>query len=280
MSERKDALELAAELRRSDRAYFAAAACHERVRGGIIHWMPGLQHLAAGCIVEPSLTDAPFHIFAADVSDFLRSIGSTLFRFYMPPADGRLEDSLTGAGFRQSIELAIVRRIPAGRYAPELDGGLSIRRVQSAADWLVKAGLAAAIDSLPDGKAADPSEWTDLERRKAQDGYGSFWIVELEGRACGTFGLSPSGRLLRLKNLAVHPAFRRHRVATGVIDFALTHAAANGFEWLGAFAIAGGAGERFYHACRFDVVGAQTEWSRPLAPAQTRRSAALPAPLC
>lgn len=260
-----EAAGLAAELRRSDWAYFVAAAECQPIAGGTVHWLAGLQHLAAGCIVVPNFADTSLEIFLSEASEFLTSIGSPLFRFYTASLDARLEKALVKAGFASSAELAVVRT--AKRMSgPIIPQELRIRPVTSESDWQVKARLAGRTTEFPDGKSADHLEWTELERRKAESGYGSFWIVEQEGFACGTFGLSRWGTILRLKNLAVDPASQRSGIASAAIDFASAHAAERGLEWLGAFALAGGKGEGLYRNCKFAFVGAQTEWSRVVAP--------------
>jgi GNAT superfamily N-acetyltransferase len=251
---------LTSELIQSDRAYFAAGARSDPIRGGTIRWMAGLQHLAAGCIVEPTDSSADPRRLAQDAEAMLQRIGSPFFRCYVPGFP-----IANVAGFECTTELAMVRSThatetrPTGVAVPHV----RLRPVREGSDWVAKRKLAEALQSLPDGKSANAKGWTELENRKAKGDYGRFWLAELDEQYCATFGLVKWGSVMRLKNLAVHPRFRRRGVGAAIIAAAIERANQSGCDWLGAFAIAGSGGEFLYRHCGLKVVGAQTEWLRP-----------------
>jgi GNAT superfamily N-acetyltransferase len=243
----------------SDRRYFAAGAEALEFAGGTLRWMPGLQHLAAGCLVEPARAVSPAE-FACAAAEAVASVGAPLLRFYLPdPQDHAAQ--WAEERFVPAVELAFARR-------PEPLAGLDleavVRAVITQADWTLKERLASAVESLPDGKPASAADWTALERRKSDAAYAQFYLVELDGEPCGAFALADCGPLLRLKNLAVHPGVRRRGIGRTAIDFALRHARDNGYQWVGAFGLEGGAGSRLYTGCDFEQVGSQTEWTRPI----------------
>lgn len=245
----------------SDRRYFVAGAERRSFPGGSVHWMPGLQQLAAGCIVEPTGSH-PVGEFAEAAREAVAAIGAPLLRFYSPDAADRGPD-WTAAGLAPAVELAMARR--PRPFLGEPGCAIDVRPVVTAADWTAKERLAAASEHRPDGKRVAAQDWTALERRKSDAGYARFYLAELDGRPCGSFGLADCGPLLRLKNIAVHPEFQRRGVARAMLDFALRHADENGFEWVGAFVLQNGSTGRLYPSCGFELVGSQIEWTGMVA---------------
>lgn len=253
--------QLASRLVESDAQYFAAGAASRPFPGGVVRWIPGLQHLAAGCIVEADGSASCAVEFLEAAGDAVAAVGAPLLRFYSAGLGELWETELAEEGLLSAVELAFARRPEP--FFPAVGGALPVRAVTGPADWARKEKLARAAADLPDGKVATAREWTRLERAKAAAGYATFFIVEVDGTACGAFALAECGPLLRLKNLLVHSAFRNRGVGRAAVDYALRHASANGFQWVGAFGLEGGAGSRLYTRCGFDLVGSQTEWTRP-----------------
>lgn len=267
--------ELARMLIESDRAYFAAGAECLEFDGGRLRWMPGLQHLAAGCIVEPDGSVAADR-FPDAAREAVGAVGAPLLRLYLPQGHGGDAEWIQ-QGFAPAVELAYARR---PQPLPGLDPAVAICRLVTPADWAAKETLAAAMDNLPDGKPASAADWTLLERRKSEAGYARFYLAEIDGQPCGTFGLADCRPLLRLKNLAVHPGFRRQGISRAILHFARQLAFDESFEWLGAFALEGGAGSRLYASDGFELVGAQTEWTMPVAARAAPAAAAQGAAAC
>jgi GNAT superfamily N-acetyltransferase len=255
----------------SDRSYFVAGAQCRQFRGGAVYWMPGLQHLGAGCIVEPAGSLPPGD-FAEAASEAVAALGSPLVRFYCAEAPNRGPE-WARAGLLPAVELALARR--PRPFMRDLTCSIDVRPVMTAADWAMKEQLATSSGRRPDGRVVSASDWTALERRKSEAGYAQFYIAELEGVPCATFGLADCGPLLRLKNLAVHPDFQRRGIARAILDFALRHADAHDFAWFGVFALQDGPSGDLYPSCGFEPICALTEWARPIA-APTPVSVAAP----
>ncbi len=244
----------------TDEDYFAAAAEEVHFPGGRLLRMPGLEQVPAGCVAVPETVTAAF---LAEASERASEAGASLLRFYTPMGDPVPQ----GSGLHSSIEHGYILAASA-RTNDFLSSGTAaakVRPVRGEDDWRRKLELATALEQLPDGKQAAAAAWTELERRKCDAGYMAAYLIEIDGEAVGAFALARRGDLLRLKNLLVHPAFRSRGLARAAVRHAVAHARDNGFEWVGAFAIAEGAGQKLYERCGFAAVTGQVEWSRPLA---------------
>jgi GNAT superfamily N-acetyltransferase len=250
--------EVAALLVESDRRYFAAGSEALAFPGGVLRWIPGLQHVAAGCILEWAGSVAADR-FAQAALGATTTIGAPLLRFYSSGGSRELASAWEEQGFEPGIELAYACR---PEPIPSDMASLRFRPVVTPGDWAVKEALAAAGEDPPDGKHASPGDWTMLERRKSEAGYALFYLAERDGVPCAAFGLSDCGPLLRVKNVAVHPDFRRQGVGRALLAFAQRHALHHGYEWVGVFALEGGDGARLYSGCGFQLVGSQTEWTK------------------
>ena len=259
-------------LLRTDAEYFAAAAEELRFTGGRLLRMRGLEQVPAGCI---AVADKVTPAFLAQASELASASGASLLRFYTPLGDATSEGQLLDAGLDCSVEHGFA--IAAGQETKDFLSigtvAAEVRPVRGDGDWRRKLELAASLEQLPDGKQATAAAWTELERRKCEAGYMEAYLIELDDQACGAFAMAPRGGLLRLKNLVVHPDYRGRGLARAAVRHAVGHAGENGFEWVGAFAIAGGTGQRLYERCGFAAITSQVEWSRPLGRQAARRSA-------
>ena len=259
---------------RTDEDYFAAGAEEVRFGGGRLFRMPGLEQVPAGCIAVPETSSLP-EPFLGEAADRASETGALLLRFYTPVTDAIAEDELLRAGLDRSVEHGYViapREDPCDFLLGGTDAA-RVRLVRDDGDWRRKLDLATALEQLPDGKQAAANAWTELERGKCQAGYMDAFLIEIDGEARGAFALARRDALLRLKNLVVHPDFRGCGLARAAVRHALDQARANGLEWVGAFALADGAGQKLYERCGFTAITSQVEWSRPLARQAARRSA-------
>jgi GNAT superfamily N-acetyltransferase len=265
--DRKTRANLTEDLFRSDQIYFAAGAVQTPFPGGTLLSVPGLEHVPAGCVILPREPITATEEFVAEASIRARSTGASLLRFYTRAVDANVQDKLLAAGLHASPEYAFVRSAAEGQREPPRRPTLplEIRPVRSEVDWEAKAGLAASMVLSPDGKACVSADWTNLERRKCASGYMDMWLVEVDGVACGAFGLAGAGRLLRLKNLVVHPSVRRIGIGAAIICFALEQARARSFPWVGVYGLPGHAGSALYGRAEFQFIGEQIEWTRRIA---------------
>jgi GNAT superfamily N-acetyltransferase len=133
--------------------------------------------------------------------------------------------------------------------------------------WEAKLALHRAARAGPDGHDTPPEAWVELERRKAEAGaFRPYLLVPGARRApehaLGAVAYAPCGRLLRLKNLVVHPDHRRRGVGTAAVALGAQLAKSLGERTLGVFAIAGDIGERLYRRRGLQEIVRQTEWMR------------------
>jgi hypothetical protein len=250
----------------SDTAYFAAGARRSAIPGGTIHWLPGLQHLAIGCIVElgddTRLRAAP-SAWAASVAPVLKELGATSLRFYtQDPND--CHAALERAGLKPVTELAFACAVPAPADPAWFADGAEIAEATSAADWADKQRLAEQMAGSLYGKEVPAEAWTRMERRKVEAGYMSCWLVRMDGEVCGSFGLAERRPLLRLKNVLVGPKHRRRGLARTMVAFGLSEAWRRKLHF-GCYAFPGEVGAHLYASCGMSIVGSQTEWTAPLA---------------
>lgn len=106
----------------------------------------------------------------------------------------------------------------------------------------------------------------ELERRKSGSGEFQPFLIQLGNEVRGGVATLGMGSLLRMKNLVVHPDFRRNGVGRAVVTRLRTAASDRGLA-LGCFAIAGEVGERLYRAVELRPVTLVVEWSRSLVAA-------------
>ena len=256
-------IELARDLLESDVRYFEWGANVEDLDGASLAWMPGLQGMPAGCVVQ--LTD-PIRIatrtpggldaWLGALERRLERLGCPRLRLYLQIRDDTAEETLACRGYASRIERGMVYTAPP----PAAPSGIALHRIESEADWAAKAELHAACPVGADGYAVSATEWTILERRKAEAGTLEFFLLVMDGRVCGSIGFAPCTAIARLKNVIVHPAYRRQHVASRGLQLLCRLAADRGKRGLGAFVIVGEPHEDLYARCGFRPVTEQIEW--------------------
>jgi ribosomal protein S18 acetylase RimI-like enzyme len=277
----------ALRLAQNDAAYFAAGAQRRAIPGGNVLWMPGLAHLPIGCVVEVADSAACVAspaAFLSAASDALVELGAKWLRFYTQDSDRACDVAFAGTGLTASVELAFVCAAKPPR-ADWMTEGLRIRRTASKADWRARAQFAEKLGEAFFRKDVPPADWVEMERRKAEAGYMSCWLVRSGDEICASFGLAEFGSLLRLKNVLVSRDYRRRGIGRSIVAFGLSRAAARGFEDFGCYTFPGTSAVDLYQACGMTVVGSQTEWLGPLeriiaAQASGARAAVLAAASC
>lgn len=86
------------------------------------------------------------------------------------------------------------------------------------------------------------------------------YLVCRDGEVCGTVGAMEVGDLLRLKNLVVHPEWRRHGIGQATVEALRREAVCLGKGAFGCFALLNGAGQRLYERAGLTIATQQVEW--------------------
>jgi GNAT superfamily N-acetyltransferase len=267
-AEPRSAASLAGELLDSDRRYFESAAVLEPAGGATIARVPGLERVSAGCVVQqvdPSVLPRDPARWIELVEQRLLGHGCRRARFYLTGRHPALEAALLARGYRPQDEtgyVIVVDGRPAGRRAdaPTVD----LRPVTTADDWAAKLALHRLAGAGPDGHDSEPDAWVELERVRTTAGWMRPFFIVSRGAICGVVALASSEVLLRLKNLVIHPSWRRMGIGTAVLHRAQAIAWREGWAGVGAFALAGDPAEQMYRNAGYDPVARQTEWMRPL----------------
>jgi GNAT superfamily N-acetyltransferase len=261
---------LAAELLESDRTYFESAAVLEAAGGATIARVPGLERVSAGCVVhrvDPSVLPRDPARWIELIEHRLLGHGCRRARFYLTGRHPALEAALLARGYRPQDETGYVLAVTARPITTRTQHPVAeLRPVTSPDDWAAKVALQRLAGTGPDGHDSDPEAWAELERLRSAAGWMRPFFIVSRGAICGVIGLSAGASLLRLKNLVVHPSWRRMGIATAVLQRAYAIAWREGWAGVGAFALAGDPAEQLYVNAGYEAATRQTEWMRPLGP--------------
>ena len=256
----------AAALLESDRRYFEAGAEIVAVPGAAIALLRGAESLASGCVVQridsarlEASSHAAVESWLGDLESRLRSIGAARARLYVERTGATLAATLSRRGYRRRVEHGFVRESGG---AGESD--LELEPADDDAGWSRRLDLVRRAGAVPDGLAADPGLWIEMERRRTRAGYMRPFLVRRGDGVVAIAGAAPCGPLLRLKNVVVDPGHRRRGVATALAVRFARLAAEEGFSAAGCFAIEGDPGMGIYGPAGYRAVTSQDEWVREL----------------
>lgn len=244
----------------TDTEYFGADAeiVHD-VLGTRITVMSGLEDLAAGCLApafDSVAAEADPRMWRQAFESAVRAVGGGQFRLYVDAPAPNLVAHLLAHDYLMREEVILLRDGPA--KAPE---NLRLVEVEDSIAWAAKVQLDAVGGTQPDGHSYRADRWAEFEHRKWRSGALRYFIAELDGRPVATMGSMQRGDLIRVKNLVVHPDFRRQGVAGQVCD-ALQAFFQPTASRCGVFAVAGDAGHRMYERNGFRVIGSVLELHR------------------
>jgi ribosomal protein S18 acetylase RimI-like enzyme len=244
----------------TDRDYFELGAQVEHLPGAALAWLPGLTAAAPGAViqrVEHAVVAEMAGRWLREAERALTELGATTSRIYLEKRSDPLDPLFRGAGYADREELIFARS--QGAPSPEL----LVRRVEGDADWAQKLRLHQSISTPPDGHRTSAAEWVALERRKCDAGMEAY-LVEREGEVVGAIGALEGAGVFRLKNIVVHPAYRRQGVGLAMLDRLGMIGARRGISEHVVFAVRGEIGELLYRAAGMRVIGSVIEWSKPL----------------
>jgi GNAT superfamily N-acetyltransferase len=253
------------DLLESDARYFEAGATIVPVQGATIARMPGLESLAAGCVIQRiDAAGIPDDIdgWLEDIERRLRGWGVGHARLYLHRDAPDLETALTRRGYRSRDEVLVLKN---GHSTADTAEHVSLRPVESENDWAVKLALHREMGLGPDGHLAPAGLWVAMERRRSDSGYMTPYLVVVDGEVVGAANVAPAGRALRLKNVVVQSQHRLRGIGSGAVRLLADLAGPAGKVVAGAFVLDGAPAIRMYTNVGFEVASRQTEWSRDLS---------------
>jgi ribosomal protein S18 acetylase RimI-like enzyme len=244
----------------TDRDYFELGAKLEDLPGAVLAWLPGLEAAAPGAViqrVDPAIVAAQGEQWLVEAGRALSRVGAATARVYLEERHEPVDALFQSAGYVGREELIFAHSFDAPRP------GLVVNRVESDADWDRKLRLHRFISTPPDGHPTSASDWVALERRKCEAGMEAY-LVERDGETVGAIGALRGDEVLRLKNIVVHPAYRRQGIGLGMLGHLGMIGASRGISDQVVFAVRGEIGELLYRAAGMREIGSIIEWSKPL----------------
>ena len=211
---------LGAELLETDRGYFESTAVLEPAGGATIARVPGLERVSGLRGPPRGPVGAPRDParWVELVEQRLLGHGCRRARFYLT---GRLPRSrpLLARGYRPQDEIGYALVVDGRPAAIRPDGPpAELRPVTSADDWAAKLAFHRVSGTSCDGHDSDPEAWVELERIRVEAGWMRPFFIVSRGAICGVIALASGESLLRLKNLVVHPSWRRMGIGTAVLQ--------------------------------------------------------------
>lgn len=245
----------------TDRIYFEMGAELQKLDGAVLAWMPGLTQSPAAAVihrVDPDAIADSGDDWIAKAEQEMAAAGAILCRIYLDGHHERADRLLRRAGYMDRDELVFFHSLPD----PSI--GFTLRPVASEADWAEKLRFHEEVDHTPDGHGNRAADWVALERRKCADGMEAY-LAELDGETVGAFGTIWGDRIVRAKNLVVHPDHRRRSVGKQMLGHVAALGRQRGVSEHCVMAVRGEQGELLYRAAGMKMVGLQVEWSKPIA---------------
>jgi len=244
----------------TERDYFELGARTERLAGAVLAWTPAFVSAPAATVVHRVVADSVADCgpdWLAMVESRLGDLGVGLARIYLTASDPRVETMLRDAGYACREELVFTHRLPDP--APLL----TFRPVATEKDWAQKRSFHDEVAESPDGHFNHAPDLVGLERHKCARGMQAF-LGEVDGRTVGVVCAIWGNGIARIKNLLVHPDYRRQSAGTLLLEHVAAVGRARGITEQCLMALKGGTGELLYRSLGMRVAGSQYEWSKRL----------------
>ncbi len=255
--------QLALAIVESDRRYFELAARTKQLPIGQLCWMPGLNDLAASCVVHRIVSDhgpLPLASWLEEVELALQSRLIPRIRIYLDDCTPEFERLFRHGDYETRCEIGFLA--PQGHPTPPSE--IQLREVRSEDDWGLKYKLHEQAMEGPDGYTNQADLWVEMERRKCATGKMQSYLVCRHDEVVATVGTIVSDGLLRLKNIVVAPKLRRQGIALATVHHLWRMAEADHDCRLGVFGVKGGKGSCLYQRAGLFAVTEQYEWSKIL----------------
>ena len=244
----------------TERTYFELGARLEDLVGAVLAWTPDFVAAPAASVVhriEPDLVIDQGRDWLAEAESKLVERGIRLARLYLMSRNAVVESLLSEAGYVCREEIVFAGNPPTPSSL------LAFRPVMTEQDWAKKQAFHEDVPESPDGHAEGAARLASLERHKCAHGMEAF-MGEIDGRAVGVAGAIWGDGIVRIKNLLVHPAFRRQSVATALMSHIAARGRSRGINEQCLVALRGGTGEMLYRSLGMTVAGSCFEWSKRL----------------
>lgn len=249
------------ELLESDFIYFEQGANIKSLEGAVFVQMTGLEKVAAACVVQrinPSVIISDLNEWLFIVEAKFKESGDFLVRLYLQSQFEQLEIVLRERGYQARTEIGFIGTC---EEKPN-PNHLLLRPVKNEDDWLQKLLFHGDCKLSPDGYETEAEKWVEMERRKHEQGTLQPYLVEVNGQICGAVGTIECPNLLRLKNLVIHPQYRKKGFASQTVHLVSNLSKNMGKSGVGCFAVAGGIGEKVYQGCGLVATTKQIEWTK------------------
>lgn len=253
---------LTQDLMDTDSRYFEIGAEQRELLLGRMCWVPGCTEIAPGCVLVRTRQVKSHEEALQGIAEFeeeAAGVEANLFRLYVQEPNDILEERLARRGYVRRQEVAFVSN--GGVSDPDDASKIKLREITSQAEMDQKSIVDRVVRVGPDGHVSDPERWHDCLCRKWMTGELKFYLIEYDGTTCGSLGEMETAGLVRLKNLVVHPDFRRRGIGKAAALMMLGMAGARNRE-LGVFGTPGGGGFATYTSVGLPVAGVQHEWWR------------------
>lgn len=244
----------------TEQIYFELCARLEDLAGAILAWTPDFVAAPAASVihrVEPDLIAGRGRDWLAGAEGRLVDRGIRLARIYLMARHTGMEALLSDAGYACREEIVFADSLPAPSPL------LAFRPIVTEQDWARKQAFHEEVLESPDGHAEGAAGLASLERHKCAHGMEAF-IGEIDDRVIGVAGAIWGDGIVRIKNLLVHPDFRRQSVATALMAHIAAHGRSRGIDEQCLVALKGGAGEMLYRSLGMTDLGSCFEWSKRL----------------
>ena len=221
-------------------------------------YLPGLERLAAGCVIQRVKAEEAGCDFEGFIDAFLRRVDALDGagpRLYLQAAHPSMEGALRNRGFKYQTEIGLLND------TPEEHDEIKVRLhpVTSDLDWTAKRALHSAGGTGLDGHENAPGLWADLEQRNSEAGGLELNLIKQGDDIVGALGLMAEKSILRLKNLVIHPDYRGSGFGAQAVHAGCAEAVRRGYPAVGAFALEQQGTLAFYESCGFRPIAAQTE---------------------
>ena len=247
----------------SDQNYSKKGAINIRVSSGIFSTIPGFESVPAAFVLH-SIDEKEISQPDIWVKDGERAFTGTkaeMMRIYLQEDNSPLSEILEESGYKKSTEIGLAMNLTSVRNeAP--DRKLLPIELNDFLECEIE--LSRNAGAGPDGHGMGSGEYARLELHKIHAGYMRPFVYRGDGKILGSVKIAIEGRFCRLKNMLVHPLYRREGVATEMIKSMIRKAADLGMEYIGAYALEQGGAKQLYQKLGMEEVTRQFEWTKPL----------------